>query len=82
MFRFDLNPIKPLRPLSLLALNVFAGVGVAADSASDFDDATNRNTRGLGIRYHTARKLGLWAGIDVAEGPEETYWYLQVGSAW
>ena len=37
---------------------------------------------GIGIRYRIARKLGMQVGIDVARGPEETAWYLTVGSAW
>ena len=24
----------------------------------------------------------LWVGIDVARGPEDTYFYIQVGQAW
>jgi hypothetical protein len=24
----------------------------------------------------------LWIGIDIARGPEDTYWYIQVGQAW
>jgi hypothetical protein len=34
------------------------------------------------MRYLIARKLGLYAGIDVARGPEDTVVYVQVGSAW
>ena len=60
----------------------FLGFGRAADDWSDISDATTRDTQGLGIRYHTARKLGMYAGIDVAKGPEETYWYITMGSAW
>jgi len=61
---------------------VFGGTGVAADSFSDFDKAPSRATKGVGMRYMMARKLGMHAGIDVAQGPEDTYWYIQVGSAW
>jgi len=60
----------------------FSGVGVAADSFSDFSNAPSRTTKGIGMRYMVARKLGMHAGIDIAQGPEETYWYIQVGSAW
>jgi hypothetical protein len=55
---------------------------VAADSFGDFDKAPSRATKGVGMRYMMARKLGMHAGIDVAQGPEDTYWYIQVGSAW
>jgi len=60
----------------------FVGIGKAANSYSDFDRVPSRITKGIGIRYMVARKLGMHAGIDVAQGPEDTYWYLQMGSAW
>lgn len=60
----------------------FLGIGWAADSVSDFDEVPSRVTKGLGIRYYTARKLGMHAGFDVAKGPEDTYFYLTFGSAW
>lgn len=61
---------------------LFAGVGRAADSAGDFGDAEERWAGGLGARYLVARSLGLQAGIDVAKGPEDWAFYLQVGSGW
>ena len=60
----------------------FLGIGVAAESFSDLDEAPSRATKGIGIRYMMARKLGMHVGIDVAQGPEDTYWYIQMGSAW
>jgi hypothetical protein len=29
-----------------------------------------------------ARRLGLYAGLDIAKGPEDTAIYIQAGSAW
>ena len=60
----------------------FLGAGKAADSFSDFSDSTTRVVQGLGLRYFVARKLGMHAGIDVAKGPEDTFWYLTMGGAW
>ncbi|MBW2273001.1 MAG: BamA/TamA family outer membrane protein [Deltaproteobacteria bacterium] len=37
---------------------------------------------GGGFRYLLARKLGMQVGVDVARGPEDTAFYIQVGSAW
>jgi len=45
-------------------------------------DAPSRTVKGLGVRYFAAEKLGIHVGVDVARGPEETYWYLTMGSAW
>jgi hypothetical protein len=35
-----------------------------------------------GFRYLIARRLGIYMGIDIARGPEETAFYIQAGSAW
>ncbi len=37
---------------------------------------------GIGFRYLMARLLNMHAGIDIAQGPEQTVIYLQAGSAW
>ena len=59
----------------------FGGAGKAYGRES-FSDAQTVGAGGLGFRYLLARKLGLYAGLDVARGPEETAVYIQVGSAW
>ncbi len=56
-----------------------AGRSFGADSTNDSDLIVSR---GAGIRYLIASKLGLQTGIDVAWGPEETAIYIQVGSGW
>jgi hypothetical protein len=60
----------------------FAGAGRAAASSGDIGSAPTQVTKGVGVRYLLARALGLHAGVDVARGPEETAYYLTVGSAW
>jgi hypothetical protein len=60
----------------------FAGAGRAATEASKLSDADRAYGLGVGFRYLLARKLGLAAGVDVAQGPEDTVTYLIVGSAW
>lgn len=60
----------------------FLGSGKAAESFGDFGDAPSRTAKGLGIRYFMAEKLGMHVGIDVARGPEDSYWYLTMGGAW
>jgi hypothetical protein len=60
----------------------FVGGGRAADSMSDLASATTRSAYGAGFRYLMAKVLGMRVGIDVARGPEGTYWYLVMGSAW
>jgi hypothetical protein len=55
------------------ALVGFAGYGKADESAS---------TWGVGFRRLVARRLGIYMGVDIARGPEETAIYIQAGSAW
>ena len=60
----------------------FLGAGKTGESFGDLNGEPTRVTKGAGIRYMTLRKLGMHAGIDVAKGPDDTYWYITVGSAW
>jgi len=64
------------------SLVFFGGVGVTADSVGDFNDSEDRWAGGAGFRYLMARLLGLYTGIDIARGPEDWAFYIQVGSAW
>lgn len=64
------------------ALVGFVGAGRTAGEASDLLEGPTRKTRGVGLRYLLARRLNLYGGFDVARGPEEDVFYLQVGSAW
>jgi hypothetical protein len=60
----------------------FTGSGRVADSFGDLAGAKGRHTIGTGVRYLIARKFGLHAGLDIARGPEKTYAYVTIGSAW
>ena len=60
----------------------FAGSGKAYASDAPFARDQTAGAVGAGFRYLMARKMGLYAGVDVARGPEDTVVYLQVGSAW
>jgi hypothetical protein len=51
----------------------FLGSGHAAETVS---------AGGVGFRYLVARRLGLYMGVDLAKGPEDTAIYIQAGSAW
>jgi len=72
--RWDLTP--------RWALVAFGGVGRAWGTRSTFSDAGDVKAWGAGCRYLIARRLGLYAGLDVARGPENTAIYIQAGSAW
>lgn len=60
----------------------FGGAGRASGQDGSLASAETRWAGGVGVRYLLARAMGLHAGIDVARGPEESAFYLIVGSAW
>ena len=64
------------------ALVGFVGAGRAWGIVADFEEAEDEVSKGIGVRYRLAKQLGLYAGIDVAWGPEQEVFYLQIGSAW
>jgi len=60
----------------------FGGVGRAASSDEKLSKATDRWAGGAGFRYLIARRMGFQSGIDIAKGPEEWAFYIQIGSSW
>jgi hypothetical protein len=64
------------------ALIGFFGSGRAWGTGASFSGADNVNAKGAGFRYLIAWRLGLYVGVDIARGPEDTAFYIQVGSAW
>ncbi len=60
----------------------FAGGGKAWSNIHNIERDKSVFTGGTGFRYELARKYGIHAGIDVAWGPDNTAWYIQVGGAW
>jgi hypothetical protein len=60
----------------------FGGGGRVGDNISDLGSAPSHTSVGAGFRYMLAKLLGIKVGLDVARGPEDTYVYLVVGSAW
>jgi hypothetical protein len=64
------------------ALVAFGGAGKAYGRRQSWDQAETVGAGGVGFRYLVARKLNLYAGLDVARGSEDTAFYLTAGSAW
>jgi len=60
----------------------FAGAGKAWSDIHNIERERSVVTGGTGFRYELARKYGIHAGVDVAWGPDQTAWYIQVGGAW
>ncbi len=64
------------------ALIGFAGKGAVASNNSIIDTQQNIYSYGVGGRYRIFEAQNIWVGIDIARGPEDTNWYIQVGHAW
>jgi hypothetical protein len=60
----------------------FIGAGRAWGRDGGFGDAPGVVAKGVGFRYLLSRQLGMWAGLDFANGPEGGAAYIQIGSAW
>lgn len=58
----------------------FIGTGLAGSSRSQMWEADTQTAYGAGFRYTIARRYGLHIGIDVAKGPEDTAWYINMGT--
>ena len=60
----------------------FAGWGKGIFEEEEFSEADNAWNMGGGIRYLLARLFGLYAGADIARGPEDWAFYIVFGSSW
>ena len=59
----------------------FGGAGKAYNDEAK-GDSDIIYSKGMGIRYLIASKLGLQFGLDVAKGPDDASIYIQFGSSW
>lgn len=64
------------------ALIAFAGKGATSSDIPGIDTEQNIHSFGVGGRYKIFEAQNVWVGIDIARGPEDTNWYIQVGHAW
>jgi len=60
----------------------FGGGGAAWNHFEQFSSSQAIATGGFGFRYELAREYGIHLGFDLAFAPNNTVFYMQVGSAW
>jgi outer membrane protein assembly factor BamA len=60
----------------------FVGGGTVWNDFERLESTRSVVTGGTGFRYELARKYGIHVGLDVAFGPDNTAFYIQIGSAW
>lgn len=59
----------------------FAGAGFTDETElSQTED--NISAYGAGVRFLALKEQNVWLGIDIARGPEDKAWYVQIGHAW
>jgi hypothetical protein len=61
---------------------LFAGLGYTSDDVPLFRNPGSIYNYGVGGRYLVFEAHKVWMGIDIARGPEEWNWYIQVGHPW
>ncbi len=60
----------------------FGGIGTARADIRGLTAKKTVSTIGVGFRVKMKKLFGLTLGIDVAQGPDGTYVYFQVGNPW
>ena len=61
---------------------VFAGAGFTDSGDSILDTDDTKNAFGVGLRFRAIKEQNVWLGLDIAKGPEEYAWYIQMGHPW
>ena len=60
----------------------FSGTGFTDEDLEFADNSDSINTVGAGSRFNIFKDQNIWVGIDIARGPEEWAWYIQVNHPW
>jgi len=60
----------------------FAGVGFAEARFPFADTEDDIRAYGAGIRFQALKEQNVWLELDVAKGPEDYAFYIQVGHPW
>lgn len=63
-------------------VSAFAGLGYTSDHFTIYDNPDSIYNFGMGGRYNIFEAHNVWVGIDIARGPEDWNWYVQVGHPW
>jgi hypothetical protein len=64
------------------SVSVFGGSGSTEVREDRTETRNDIKTVGFGLRYLALKEQDAWVGLDIAEGPEDTVWYIQMGNAW
>ena len=62
--------------------SLFGGVGSVSIGEEQTESSDSIRTFGIGGRYLAFREQDAWIGVDLARGPEDLAYYIQIGSSW
>jgi hypothetical protein len=63
-------------------VSAFAGAGYISAEIPLYDNPDSIYNFGVGGRYKVFVAHNVWMGVDLARGPEDWNWYVQIGQAW
>ena len=63
-------------------VSAFAGLGATSDDIPIFNNPGSIYNFGAGGRYNIFEAHNVWVGLDIARGPEDWNYYIQVGHPW
>ena len=64
------------------AVLAFAGVGFTNERTMANETEDDINAYGIGVRYLALPEQNVWIGLDVAQGPENKAFYIQMTHPW
>lgn len=60
----------------------FAGTGFTSSGEDHLETNETIRAYGAGLRFRALEAQNVWLGLDIAQGPEDYYWYIQMGHPW
>jgi hypothetical protein len=60
----------------------FGGAGFTKNAEEPLVTGQNIKSFGTGVRFQALKEQDIWIGLDIAKGPEEYAWYIQIGQGW
>jgi hypothetical protein len=63
-------------------VSVFGGLGFTSDDFVIYENPDSIYNFGAGGRYNIFEAHNVWVGVDIARGPEDWNYYIQVGHPW
>ena len=63
-------------------ISAFGGLGYTSDDFPIYENPDSIYNFGVGARYNIFEAHNVWVGLDIARGPEDWNYYIQVGHPW